>query len=253
MNKRNAISVSAICPIRDELENIKYVFNTLPELLYHTECIFVEGGSKDKSWEKTSKLNGRRNKHNVLFRLVKQMGTGKGEAVKTGFNYARGDLLIIVDADLSITPDDLKKVIKKLQENPGDVIVSGNRLRGVKKPKAFYWINYIGNYFFRYYYSLILNDKIKDVSCGAKAMKRTTWKKIAKLRDAEGKLDIWGDIDWLYYGRRIDARIKYVNIDYCPRLHGTSKLQNIKTRWLFAFDMFIIGIKIVYKNITHNI
>lgn len=246
---KTKIFVSAICPVQDEEESIPIIFNTFPKLISETELIFVEGGSKDNSWKGAKKLHGKKNKYGVLFRAIKQTGSGKGEAVKTGFNAASGTYLIIVDADLSLRPRDLRSILRLLIKDENDIIACGNRLKGIRKPKVFYWINYIGNYFFRYYYSLILQDTIKDISCGSKAMKKNTWKKIDSLRNVEGILDKWGDIDWLYYGKRIDAKIKYIPVSYYDRVRGKSKLQNMQTRLLFALSMLVIGIKILNKNI----
>lgn len=250
--EKTKIFVSAICPIRNEEQNVQIIFNKFPKLIYGTELIFVEGGSKDSSFEKAKNLDGKKNKHGAFFRTVKQEEQGKGEAVNTGFNEAVGKYLIIVDADLSILPKDLKSVLSILIKNKGDIIASGDRLKGLKKPSAFYWINYIGNYFFRYYYSLILHENIRDVSCGTKAMKKSTWEKINDLRKKEGILDQWGDIDWLYYGRSVGAKILYVPIEYYDRRYGESKLQDLRVRILFAFNMFFIGIRILFRNLLRK-
>ena len=240
-----AIEVSVICPVSNEKENVSYIFETFKKLEQNTEVIFVEGGSADNTWEIVNNLNGLRNKHGVLFRAFKQFGKGKAEAVATGFNNAKGKYFIIVDADLSIRQKDLIKIISLLKSSDENVLASGNRLKGLPKPRAFYWLNYVGNYFFRYYYSLVLQRSILDISCGSKAMTRGAWNKIRLLRLNEGKLDEWGDIDWLYYAKRTGLSIKYVNVDYAERRFGKSKLQKMSTRLLFALRMLLIGIKIV--------
>jgi glycosyltransferase involved in cell wall biosynthesis len=241
------ILVSAICPVRNEEENIVFLFKNLRKITGPTEVIFVEGGSSDNSWKRAQELDGKTNKFGVQFRAVKQIGKGKAEAVATGSNQAKGKYLLIVDADLSVSQKDLEKLIKLFSTYGDAILASGNRLNGWSKPKAFYWFNYIGNYFFRYYYSLILNEKILDTACGSKAMTKSAWQKISALRQKEGKLDKWGDIDWLYYGKRIGLRIKYADIKYTERVFGESKLQDMPTRIKFAWSLFLIGIKVLLK------
>ncbi|HEX8966106.1 MAG TPA: glycosyltransferase family 2 protein [Patescibacteria group bacterium] len=240
------VLVSAICPIRNEEENIQYIFNTLKPLSMPTEVLFVEGNSSDKTWEKAKALDNKKNKFGVFFRAMKQKGQGKAEAVATGFTNAKGKYLIIVDADLSIDQKNLEKVIFLFKKYGDTILATGNRLKGLKKPKAFYWINYVGNYFFRYYYSVILQTTILDISCGTKAITKDTWMKIRILRKKIGKLDKWGDIDWLFYSKKVGATITFATIDYKPRQFGQSKLQDVKTRWKFALNMFTIGLRILF-------
>lgn len=237
-------NTSAIIPIRNEEENIHKIFEVLRPIYGKTEAIFVEGGSVDNSWDVAVKYKNKTNSHGVLFKLEKQRGKGKAGAVVTGFDAADGEYLIIVDADMSIVQKDLEKVMSLFFKYGDNILASGNRLRGIRKPEAFYWVNYIGNYFFRFYYSLLLRQKVLDVSCGTKAVNRSMWLKIKKMRRKYGDLDSWGDIDWLYYSKRSGASVKFVNISYRNRLLGESKLQNIFVRWSFAFQMVLAGFKI---------
>lgn len=244
--------ISAICPVKNEEENISLIYKTFKPLGNITEVVFVEGGSSDMSWDVASKLNGKTNKYGVHFRSVKQLGKGKSGAVTTGFDIAEGKYLIIVDADLTVPHQDLMRILELFTLYGDHIIASGNRLRGLPKPKAFYWINYVGNYFFRYYYSFVIGDKILDVACGTKAMSKQTWLRVKKLRQRGGELDSWGDIDWLYYGHVSGAEIYFAKIDYKERKYGISKLQSKTIRLWFAGDMFIIGLKIMMKKIMRK-
>lgn len=246
--RKYPLTISAICPVRDERQNIGYIFRTLKPLGHTTELIFVEGGSSDGSWKEAQKYDGRQNKHGVLFHALQQKGMGKAGAVTTGFDQAQGKYLIIVDADLSIGQTDLENILKLFQTYGDQILVSGNRLQGWTKPKAFYWINYVGNYFFRYYYSFILGQSILDISCGTKGLSKTAWKKLRALRAQEGLLDRWGDIDWLYYGKRVGLTAHFAPITYTERIYGESKLQNVTVRWGFAWKMLMIGLRILRRD-----
>ena len=240
--------ISVICPVRNEQASIDVVFNQLHPLGAPTELLFIEGSSTDQTWSKVESLNNKSNRWGVKFRGFKQSGRGKSGAVATGFDRSLGKYLIILDADLTVTPADAQKIISLFSEYGDNIIASGNRLRGLPKPDAFYWINYFGNYFFRYYYSAVIGTPVLDISCGSKAMTKSTWQKVKALREKEGHLDSWGDIDWLYYGHKSGCQIKYVTIDYQKRLLGTSKLQNHIVRWRFAWNMFTIGLHLLQKS-----
>lgn len=241
------VITSLVCPVRSERRNIRRVFNALRPINGNTEALFIEGNSSDDTWEVAKTFEGKKNKFGVRFHAYKQKGKGKAEAVATGFDRAKGKYLIIVDADLSVPHRSLVKIIQLFKRYGDKIIASGNRLLGLPKPKAFYWINYAGNYFFRYYYSWLLRENIRDISCGSKAMTKATWKKLKALRSRETHFDRWGDIDWLYYGRRLKLPVKFADVEYKERLFDESKLQNMATRWKFAFHMFWIGTEIVKK------
>ncbi len=243
------IVVSAICPVRDEQENVVRLFSGLKPISETTELIFVEGGSKDETWKRLKNFDGKKNQHGIFFRAIKQKGKGKAEAVATGFDAANGKYLMIVDADMTVPHSQLKKIFS-LFKTQGDAIVAcGNRLQGLPKPKSFYWINYVGNYFFRYYYSFVLGTTIKDISCGTKALTKNAWQQVKKLRTKQGAFDKWGDIDWLYYGRAAGLQICFANVNYVERTLDESKLQDLPTRFKFAWNMFEIGIQIMYRRL----
>ncbi len=240
-------TVSAICPVRNEADSITHIFETFPSLNAPTELVFVEGGSVDSTWQRVKSYNGLKNNRGVLFRAVKQVGKGKAAAIITGFNQAQGKYLLIADADMSVPPRDLKKILKLFSSYGDDIVACGNRLAGLPKPKAFYWLNYVGNYFFRYYYSLILGSSVKDIACGSKAVTKATWKKIKRLQEKEGILDSWGDIDWLYYGKRVGCSLHFASVVYLPRKLGESKLQDLKVRYAFALKILMIGFALMSK------
>ncbi|MBP9781532.1 glycosyltransferase family 2 protein [Candidatus Woesebacteria bacterium] len=245
--------VSAICPIRDEQASILNIFESFKPLGGKTELIFVEGNSNDYSWYIAQKLHNHINQFGVHFRAYQQIGSGKASAVATGFDKARGKYVIIVDADMTVPQSELPKILKLFSQHGDQILASGNRLRGLPKPKSFYWINYLGNYFFRYYYSFILEAQIQDISCGSKAFTNISWQKLKKARLAEKSLDNWGDIDWLYYGKKIGLTPHFVQVDYVERLAGQSKLQNLVTRWRFALKMFTLGVYILKNRNWHEI
>ncbi len=241
--------ISAICPVRNESQNIPLIFKSFKPLGASTELIFVESNSTDSTWNQIKNLNRKKNRFGVVFRAAKIKDQGKAQAVATGFDLARGKYLIIVDADLSVNHTDLMLILKLFSTDKDQIIASGNRLRGFSKPRAFYWLNYIGNYFFRYYFSLILGIPVLDISCGSKALTKPVWNRIRKLRQSHGRLDSWGDLDWLYYGVMSGCRLVFVDIDYRPRYYGQSKLSSdFRVLFKYALNICFIGLKILFQH-----
>lgn len=249
MNRKTEVSI--IVPVRDEEKNIPIIFSKMPQLANKTETIFVEGGSKDKTWEIAQKYSNRSNRHKVFFRTIKQIGKGKGNAVRTGFNKAKGNYLIIYDGDMTISEKDLKKFIIKIDfysKKNKEAVIIGDRLSLKREKKSMKLPNFFANIFFATYYSFLLKNKINDCCCGTKTMTKNLWKKIEKIRKKEGDLDDWGDIDLMYYGRRAGAVIDSVKVHYLERIFGQSKMQS----WKLGYKMFMIGLTILKNNLQGN-
>lgn len=241
--------ISAICPVRNETRNVSLIFKSFKPLGALTELIFIEGGSTDSTWIQIKKIDNKKNRFGVVFRAAKQKDQGKAQAVATGFDLAMGKYLIIVDADMSVNCQDLKLILGLFSRYGDKIVASGNRLQGIKKPQAFYWLNYLGNYFFRYYFSLIFGCPVSDISCGSKALTKPVWNRIRKLRDIHGRLDSWGDVDWLYYGTKTGCKLVFVDINYLPRHFGQSKLSSdYRVLFKYAINICFIGLKILFQH-----
>ncbi|WP_310490295.1 glycosyltransferase, partial [Chamaesiphon sp. VAR_69_metabat_338] len=104
-------TVSVIIPARNEAGNIAAAIDRLPQLGKQTEVIFVEGHSQDNTWETIQAVV---NEYHGDFTLkaFQQTGKGKGDAVRLGFDRATGDILIILDADLTVQPEELVNFVE---------------------------------------------------------------------------------------------------------------------------------------------
>ena len=221
--------VSVVVAARNEEGNIEQIFKRTPEMGRGTELIFVEGHSKDRTFEvieeEIGKHPGRR------ARLLRQPGVGKGDAVRHGFAAASGEVLMILDADLTVPPEDLPRFYEALRSGKGE-FVNGVRLVYPMEAKAMRFFNLLGNKFFSLAFSWLLGQPIKDTLCGTKVLSRANYELIAANRSYFGDFDPFGDFDLLFGAARLNLRIVEIPIRYRERTYGTTNIQRWKHGWL---------------------
>jgi SAM-dependent methyltransferase len=191
MSTNSAPSVSVIVPARNEAGNIEHILNEIPELGRETEIVFVEGGSQDETWEAIRQSAERHPERKI--RYLRQTGKGKGDAVRAGFDAATGDLLMIFDADRTVPASELVKIYHALASNQGE-FATGNRLVYPMEQGAMPYFNLLGNMFFKFVLSWLLGQRICDTLCGAKALSRANYRRLAAM-NLLGGLDPFGDYD----------------------------------------------------------
>ena len=222
-------SVSVIVPARNEAGNIPEVFTRTPEMGNGTELIFVEGHSKDDTFAVIEKEMAAH--PNRPARLFRQTGEGKGDAVRLGFAHATGDLLMILDADLTVPPEDLIRFYDVLSGLKGD-FANGVRLVYPMEKQAMRFFNQIGNKFFSVAFSWLLGQPVKDTLCGTKALWNEDYVRISENRAYFGDFDPFGDFDLLFGGAKLNLKFVEVPIRYRERTYGTTNIQRWKHGWL---------------------
>jgi SAM-dependent methyltransferase len=225
------LSVSVVCPCRNEAGTIEQIFERLPELGAHTEIVFVEGGSSDGTRAEIERQMALHPELDV--RLVEQTGVGKGDAVRAGFEAARGELLVILDGDLSVDPEDLTRFYRALVEGRGELI-NGSRLVYSPEPAAMRYLNLLGNKAFSRLFEAITGQRVKDTLCGTKALLRSDYELIAGARSYFGDFDPFGDFDLLFGASRLDLKIIDVPVRYRPRVYGTTNISRFRHGMLLA-------------------
>ena len=217
------VRVSVIVPARNEAGNVPDILRRTPEMGTGTELIFVEGHSSDNTYEaieqqlpKSGRLGG----------LYRQTGKGKGDAVRLGFARATGEVLMILDADLTVPPEDLPKFYAALVSGKGDFI-NGVRLVYPMDDEAMRPFNFLGNKFFSLAFSWLLRQPVKDTLCGTKVLWKSDYELIAANRSYFGDFDPFGDFDLLFGAARLNRKIVDLPIRYGARTYGTTNIQ----RW----------------------
>lgn len=222
-------TVSVIVPARNEAGNIARILREVPQMGGGTEIVFVEGHSRDNTYEViASELSSRPEGGYSLYR---QSGKGKGDAVRLGFERARGDILMILDADLTVAPIDLVRFYDAISAGKGEFI-NGVRLVYPMEDQAMRFLNLVGNKFFSAAFSWLLGQPIKDTLCGTKVLWKSDYERIAQNRAYFGDFDPFGDFDLLFGAAKLNLKIVEVPIRYGARQYGTTNIQRWRHGWL---------------------
>ncbi|MFC1626968.1 glycosyltransferase family 2 protein [Patescibacteria group bacterium] len=222
-------TVSIIIPARNEAGNIETLIKKLPKIGKHTEIIFIEGHSKDATFQKIKKVA--KKYQNLDIKYAKQSGIGKGNAVRKGFAMAKGDILMILDADLSVEPKELVKFYSAIISGRGE-FVNGSRLIYPMEKQAMRILNILGNKFFSVVFSWLLSQRIKDTLCGTKVISRKNYLKIAANRQYFGDFDPFGDFDLIFGAAKLNLKFIEIPVKYKARQYGETNIQRFKHGWL---------------------
>jgi SAM-dependent methyltransferase len=221
--------VSVICPCRNELGNIEHIVQRLPSMGRHTELIFVEGHSKDDTLQQCRRVAALAPEKDV--KVLVQKGNGKADAVQLGFSQATGDILMILDADLSIAPEDLPQFYEALVAGKAEFL-NGSRLVYAMDPQAMRFLNLLGNKFFALLLSRLLGQPIKDTLCGTKVLWRRDYERIAAGRAYFGDFDPFGDFDLLFGAAKLNLKIVEIPVRYRERIYGQTNISRFTHGWL---------------------
>jgi hypothetical protein len=239
------LSVSVVCPCRNESGNVAPLIERLPELGAETELIFVEGGSRDDTRAEILRQIGLHPGRDIS--LVDQPGTGKGDAVRAGFAAAKHDVLMILDGDLSVRPEDLPKFYRAVADGRAE-LVNGSRLVYDVEPGAMRFLNMRGNRIFSRLFRWVTGQPVKDTLCGTKVLRRADYDRIAAARSYFGEFDPFGDFDLLFGAARLNLRIVDLPVRYQPRTYGETNISRWRHGWLllrmtaFAFWKFRVAL-----------
>ncbi len=219
-------STSVIIPARNESGNIEQAILRMPEFGKEIEIIFVEGNSTDDTWEKIQEVQAKyKNTYNI--KIMQQDGKGKGDAVRKGFAEASGDILMILDADLTVPPEDLSKFYDAISSGKAEFI-NGVRLVYPMEKNAMRPLNTVGNHFFSKLFSYILERPIKDTLCGTKVMFKDDYEKLSANRKFFGEFDPFGDFDLLFGAYKLNLKIIDLPIRYRERKYGDTNISRFK-------------------------
>lgn len=224
-----ARTVSVIIPARNEAGNIEAAVRRTPAMGAGTELIFVEGHSKDNTWDEIQRVA--RENPQLKIKIMQQTGRGKGDAVRLGFAAATGDILMILDADLTMPPEELPKFYEVVASGRAE-FANGCRLIYPMEKHAMQFLNLCANKAFGLIFSWLLGQPVKDTLCGTKVLSRAHYERIAANRAYFGDFDPFGDFDLLFGAARLNLRIADVPIRYRERTYGETNIQRWKHGWL---------------------
>jgi len=226
---KSSPSVSIVIPARNESGNIETIVQRIPNLGGRTEIIFVEGHSNDNTYEAIQKMMARYPSKDC--KLFRQKGKGKGEAVRLGFGKAEGDILMILDADMTVPPEDLSRFYNAIVGGRGEFI-NGVRLVYPLEDQSMRFFNILGNKFFSLAFSWLLGQPIKDTLCGTKVLWKKDYNLISENREYFGDFDPFGDFDLLFGAAKMNRKIAEMPVRYRSRKYGNTNINRWRHGWL---------------------
>jgi glycosyltransferase involved in cell wall biosynthesis/SAM-dependent methyltransferase len=233
-------TVSVIIPTRNERGNIRAAVERTPQMGSHTELLFVDGNSNDGTVEEIERVieefRGRRDVK-LLHQVPpgssdgaghgKMLKLGKGDAVRKGFAAATGEVLMILDSDLTVPPEDLPKFYRALVEGRGE-FVNGTRLVYPMEKDAMRFLNKLANRFFGALFTWLCGQRLRDTLCGTKVLFKADYQKIVAGREFFGDFDPFGDFDLLFGATKQNLRIVEVPVRYRERTYGEVKIERFR-------------------------
>ena len=219
-------SVSVVVPVRNEAGNIAPLLSRMPIMAENQEVVFVEGNSTDETWETIQKTI---NEYHGPMKLkaLQQTGQGKGDAVRTGFAAATGDIFLILDGDLSVSPEELPRFVELIRHNQCE-LANGSRLVYPMEKQAMQFLNMIANKFFGWTFTYLLGQRLRDTLCGTKVLRRVDYQQINANSSYFGNFDPFGDFDLLFGAARLNLKIMDVPVHYKQRTYGSTKISRFR-------------------------
>ena len=221
--------VSVVIPARNEAGNIEAAVMRTPEMGSGTELIFVEGHSTDNTWEEIERVAKAYPERRI--KTLRQPGRGKGDAVRAGFAAAAGDLFIILDADLTVPPEEMPKFYEAVVSGRTE-FANGSRLVYPMERAAMQFLNMCANKAFGFLFTWILGQSLKDTLCGTKVLRRADYERIVANRSFFGDFDPFGDFDLLFGAAHLNMKIVDIPVRYRDRTYGSTNIHRWRHGWL---------------------
>jgi glycosyltransferase involved in cell wall biosynthesis len=223
--QRSDFSVSIVMPCRNEKGNIEPAIQRMPHFGKHQEIIFVDGHSSDGTQDEIRRVMAAHNDKDI--KLLVQKHTGKGEAVREGFKESKGDILMILDTDLTVPPEDLPKFYRALASGKAEFL-NGCRLVYPMEGEAMRLLNLIANKLFAMTFTWLLGERLKDTLCGTKVLFRKDYETLAQNRSYFGDFDPFGDFDLLFGASKMNLKIIEIPVRYRRRLYGETQISRFR-------------------------
>jgi SAM-dependent methyltransferase len=218
-------SATIVIPARNEYGNIEPAVTRIPRFCDDIELIFIEGHSKDGTLDEIKRVSAAY--PNLNIKVMLQPGNGKADAVFTAFDVARGDVLMILDADLTMPPEQLPKFWRAIASGKGEFI-NGSRLIYPMEDRAMQFLNLIANKLFSIIFSWLLEQRFTDTLCGTKVLRRSDYERVKKGRAYFGRFDPFGDFDLIFGATKLNLRCVEVPIRYVARTYGESQISRFR-------------------------
>ena len=231
---KRELSVSVIIPCKDEKGNVEDAVRRIPRLAGQTEIIFCDDHSTDGTLEEVMRVRSVYSEQHI--RLEYGPGICKSKNVWTGFNAATGDILMILDADLTTMPEELGYFLDVIASGQAE-FVNGSRLIYPVPKGAMNAANMLGNKVFSVAFTYLLGQRVKDTLCGTKVLWRSDWERIKPMLGSWGTEDRWGDYELLFGAAKLNLKILDLPVHYQERIYGSTKMTKVFRHGLIMLKM----------------
>ena len=154
-------------------------------------------------------------------------GKGKADAVFTAFDAATGDVLMILDADLTMPPEQLTKFWEAICSGKGE-FVNGSRLVYQMEDEAMRFLNLIANKLFSMIFTWLLSQRFTDTLCGTKVLRRSDYVRLKAGRAYFGDFDPFGDFDLIFGASKLNLKVVEIPIRYANRTYGETQISRFR-------------------------
>lgn len=235
------LAISIIIPTKNERGNVENAITRMPNIGTRQQVIFVDGHSSDGTADEIRRVMAKYPEKDI--KLLCQTGTGKGDAVRLGFDHAHGDILMILDADLTVPPEDLTKFYRAIATNKAEFL-NGSRLVYPMEGEAMRLLNLFANKIFAMTFSWLLGQRLKDTLCGTKVLRKHHYVAISENRAYFGAFDPFGDFDLLFGASKLNLKIIEIPVRYRRRTYGETQISRFRHGWLLLRMVFFAFRKI---------
>ena len=160
------MNLSVVIPVYNEVENIGEILKRVQSTKLAIEIVVVDDGSQDGTRDTLRALDGKENVRVILH----ERNQGKGAAVVTGLRAAKGDILLIQDADLEYDPRDYPGLLQPIEEGIADVVY-GSRFLGAPHRVTMFW-HLMANRLLTFMTNILYNTILTDMETGYKVFRR---------------------------------------------------------------------------------
>jgi glycosyltransferase involved in cell wall biosynthesis len=228
------MKLSIVIPIYNEertISDIVYAVERSNKLGLDNEIILIDDFSSDKTPAIISKIY---TENPSLVLVQHTINQGKGAALRSGFQQASGDIILIQDADLEYDPKEYPKLLKPIIENKADVVY-GSRFRSDQETRVLYFWHRVANGFLTLMSNMFTNLNLTDMETGYKVFKKEI---LDKVNLTENRFGIEPEFT-AKISRIPNIRIYEVGISYFGRTYEEGKKIGIKD----AFRAFYAIVK----------
>ena len=231
---KEELSVSVIVPCKNEKGNVEEAVRRIPRWQREQKLFSVTINRRTARLKRCcgcKLLYPDKNIH-----LERGPGVCKSRNVWTGFDAATGDILMILDADLTTIPEELPYFVDVIASGQAE-FVNGSRLVYPVPKGAMNTANMLGNKFFSVAFTYLLGQRVKDTLCGTKVLWRSDWERIKPMLGSWGTEDRWGDYELLFGAAKLNLKILDLPVHYQERIYGSTKMTKVFRNGLIMLKM----------------